>query len=375
MIVHQGSSTLTDAAQAVEQATASWPATASPQLVIAFSSTAQDPQTLASALYARWPAATVIGCSTAGEHLSGQHFNGALVLMGVESSQLRWEAALIPDVLACDEAQARQVVDELMARHGLDRDAFSTRDLFALLLIDGLAMREEQVTAHIADALDGIPLLGGSAGDDLRFERTFVLHQGRAHQGAAVLILGRSQVPFTLIKHQHFTTTSPSLAITRADVAARRVYEMDGYPAAQAYARALGVARHELTDALTFMHPLIFPCEGQLYVRSIMKIHEEDDSISFYCGIEEGMVLRVAGHEDMADALERALEGVQAELIIGFNCILRALEAGQRQQHEIICQAMARHARHVIAFDTYGEQLNGLHINQTFVALALHASA
>ena len=47
------------------------------------------------------------------------------------------------------------------------------------------------------------------------------------------------------------------------------------------------------------------------------------------------------------------------------------MESDRTDSHEDICQVMNRRSRHVIGFDTYGEQLDGLHINQTLVALAL----
>ena len=44
--------------------------------------------------------------------------------------------------------------------------------LFAISLIDGLSYAEEPVTVAIDRGLDGIPLVGGSAGDNLEFKTT-----------------------------------------------------------------------------------------------------------------------------------------------------------------------------------------------------------
>ena len=56
--------------------------------------------------------------------------------------------------------------------------------------------------------------------------------------------------------------------------------------------------------------------------------------------------------------------------MLGINCILRALEAEQLAQHECIAALMSKNADCYAAFDTYGEQLGGLHINQTIVGIA-----
>jgi hypothetical protein len=316
----------------------------------------------------------VAGCTTAGEHLSGEHHRGALVLAGIVSPKVRWTTTVVEDIAAFDQSEADAASQRLFADLGVDQSWFDPRELFCLTFIDGLSMKEEMVVSMVAEALAGVRLVGGSAGDDLQFRETAVITSGRALTNAAVLVLAHSKTPFEIIKHQHFVETSRTVAITRADVAARRVYEMDGIPAAQAYARALGIDRSQLTDDLTFSNPLTFSCRGELYVRSIQKVHD-DDSISFYCGIEEGMVLDLGGRTSMVGALRDDLSKVAGEskkfdFLIGCNCILRALEAEAGSSHPAIGDALTSVCKASIGFDTYGEQLDGLHINQTLVALA-----
>ena len=107
-------------------------------------------------------------------------------------------------------------------------------------------------------------------------------------------------------------------------------------------------------------------------MRGIQRFNE-DGSITFYCGIEEGMVLEIADHKEMVRALAQELEGSEtADFMIAFNCIQRAMESDRTDSHVDICEVMSKHSRYMIGFDTYGEQLDGLHINQTLVALALH---
>ena len=188
-------------------------------------------------------------------------------------------------------------------------------------------------------------------------------------------MLACSREPHQIVKHQHFSAKGTSLVITRADVAQRRVYEMDGYPAVEAYARALGLSAEQVDDDVCFMNPPTFVYDDEIYVRSIQRL-EADRSIVFYCGIEEGMVLSLGGHEEMVDALDRDLQALRedqrpADLFIACNCILRALETEKRGLFPAIGKALSGAARHVIGFDTYGEQLNGLHINQTLVGVAL----
>lgn len=376
MEVFQGSSRRTDPGAAVAEALEGWTLGArKPDLILAFASTRQDPDALSRALRERFPEALIAGCSTAGELIDGAHLNGSVVVSAIVSPEIRWAAVIAEDLGSFDAARARDLSDELLRALDLTRDRLDTRRHFCLTFIDGLSMKEEGVVSLMADALEGVPLLGGSAGDDLAFSATAILTGEGAKRGAAIFVLGESETPFEIIKHQHYRTSPKSLVITRADVAARRVYEMDGYPALDAYARALGLAPADVTGDVTFLNPLTFTCNGEIYVRSIQRV-EPDRSIIFYCGIEEGMVLTIGGHEHMESALERDVGALKArtgkaDLFIACNCILRALEAEKGGHHEALGKILQSLSRKVIGFDTYGEQLNGLHINQTLVGIAL----
>lgn len=379
MRVFQGKSQHADAREAVDEATAGFDLADAPDIVLAFSSTKQDPDAVVAALAARFPASKVIGCTTAGEILDDGHAKGALIVSAITSPTVRWAVRVVKELGALDEARARAVADELFAELGTSRERVDPDHHFCLTFIDGLSMKEEHVVSVMADALEGIPLIGGSAGDDLTFTGTKVFANGEALSGAAVFVLGDSKHGFEVVKHQHYKTTPRSVVITKADVPNRRVYEMDGLPAVEAYGRALGLRPEEVTADVCFMNPLTFLYGNQIYVRSIQRI-EPDQSIVFYCGIEEGMVLGIGGHEEMVAALDRDLsalarDGGRADVFIAFNCILRALESDKRSLFDDVGRALSKAAKHVIGFDTYGEQLNGIHINQTLVGLALRGAS
>ena len=359
---------------AVAEGTACWEA--QPQMIFAFCSPKIDPEGVAAALTERFPGTPLAGCSTAGEHLGSEHSTGSLALVAIYDSSLSWATQLISDVSTLNESRATKSVDELFLKLETERDLIEPDRHFALLLIDGLSMIEERVVAILADALEGIPLAGGSAGDDLNFERTTVFNESGALQGAAVIVLGeKGRAQVEIMKHQHFEITPKALCITRATPESRTVQEIDGYPAIEAYAAALGIAPQDVTNEVAFLNPVTFSCNGQLYVRSIQQLHP-DGSMTFYCAIEEGMVLEVGSHGDMSQELRRDLGALgetlgKADLVIGFNCILRALEAEKTQMTGSLASILQTHTEAMIGFDTYGEQLNGLHINQTLVAVAI----
>ncbi len=376
---HRGLSHEADAARAVAEATRTW-AHASPDVVLAFSSTRQAPDAVHAALAARFPTSLVVGCTTTGEHVDGAHARGSLTLAGLTTPNVRWTAETLTDLAHFTPERAKAAATRAFETLGVDPAQLDPRELVAVLFIDGLSRREEAVAAAVSDALDGVSLVGGSAGDDLAFQRTHVFGPGGAATDAAVLLVGRGPAGFfRIVKHQHFTTRPITLAVTKADPAQRRVYELDGYPAAQAYARALGIPRERLDGEASFLNPVLVTVQGQRFVRSVQAIHD-DDSLSFYCAVDEGWVFDLAGHQEMVDALRADLEhftrgGRRPAFLLAFNCILRALEAEKRGLHESLGALVGGAADAYVGFDTYGETLDGLHINQTFVALGLDAAA
>ena len=51
--------------------------------------------------------------------------------------------------------------------------------------------------------------------------------------------------------------------------------------------------------------------------------------------------------------------------------MLRRVEAEQKQKTHALSQIMAKNR--VIGFSTYGEQINGMHVNQTMTGVAIFA--
>jgi hypothetical protein len=370
----EGTSAKTDGAAAVAEATELWEET--PQMLFAFCSSSQDADEVARALAERYPGVPMAGCSTAGEHLSGVHSQGALVVAGLCDTGVDWVVDSFEGLGELDDAAGQEFANRLFERHGTDAESIEPNDFVALLFVDGLSLAEERVSAALAGGLAGVPLAGGSAGDDLAFKKTTVICNGTAKDDRAVIVLARSRgTKFRVVKHQHFTVEPQMLAVTKADTAKRRVDELDGYPAAEAYARALGIELATLDGDASFLHPVTFSCDGEIYVRSIQSVNE-DGSLSFYCAIEEGMVLQLGSHHDMKTALDDDLECLSSgvDFLLGFNCVLRALEATGGNRWDELGDSVRSVSKSSIGFDTYGEQLNGLHINQTLVAVAFSAN-
>jgi len=253
-------------------------------------------------------------------------------------------------------------------RHfGKPMSEMGVQEYVGIILIDGLRGTEEKIMDQIGD-LTQVTFIGGSAGDDLKFEKTHVYANGRAYTDAAILALLKPGIGFDVIKTQSFKALDKRLLVTKADEAAREVIEFDHRPAAQAYADAVGVP---VAEAGThFMsHPIGLMVGNEPYVRSPQQI--KDGSMVFYCNVLEGMELSVLESTDIVADTRKAIEDKKNELkdisgIVNFHCILRTLELEAKGQTEGYGKIFSDIP--TVGFSTYGEEYIG-HINQTSTML------
>ena len=341
-------------------------------VTVVFTSPQHDLCTLGEELTRHCPG-PVVGCTTAGELTPSGYASGTITGFSLAGTEL----VAIPIHIAPLASASRAMIEATLAdtRRTLDEALrrLPGASAFGLLLIDGLSIMEEHVVAVLATGLDDLPLIGGSAGDDLRFGRTHVLANGAFSQDTAVLVLFVTTLPFTTFKTQHFRATHERLVISLASPERRLVHEINGRPAAQEYARLVGVPEASLGPELFSNHPLMLRFGGEYYVRSIQKC-DADGTLTFYCAIDEGVVLRL-GHgenlvKNLADAFSVAHQTVShTALTIGCDCILRRIEVFSKQLQAEVNSILA--ANQVVGFSTYGEQFGSLHVNQTFTGIML----
>ncbi len=312
----------------------------------------------------------VLACTTAGQLGQLGYQKGGMTAVSLTSPELRVTPYLITPLAEC---QARASEAAFTAMSGL-LERGSER-AFGLVLTDGLSRTEERLAASLYQSLGTIPLIGGSAGDELAFEGTYVYHDGRFLRDAAMFALFDTTLPFTTFKVQHVVPGRHKLVVTSADPEQRVVVEFNGEPAAEAYAEALGVEIEELSSLVFSKNPLMLLSGGDHYVRSVQRVNP-DHSLGFFCALEEGLVLTIGEPSDPLLALQRGFDQVHEkigvpEVVLGCDCVLRRLEFEQMGNSAEVGALMARNQ--VVGFNTYGEQYNAIYVNQTLSAVALAA--
>jgi len=371
-IIRRGYSLSADPATAVRElhAAIAQPSTA---LAVFFCSSTYDLEALGAELHARFAGVALIGCTTAGEITPMGFQEGTICGFSIGGPGSKAAIARIDCLADCPISAGFSAGEELMARFAQRGTPATEANTFGLLLIDGMSAREEVLLSTVHWAMGDIPLLGGSAGDDMRLTNTFLYHNGKFSSNLALLCLVQTSAPFRAFNTKHFRGTAEKLVVTRADPDRRLVLELNAAPAAAEYARVIGMNLADLTPESSSDRALMVKIGGEYYVRSIQKVGT-DGSLTFYSAIEEGVVLTLATPGDMVQDLRDLFGALRGEigvpqLVIGFDCVLRRMEMERRQIRHIAGGIMADN--NVIGFATYGEQYQAMHLNNTFTGLAI----
>lgn len=342
-------------------------------LVLFFCSAEYNLQELAQALEQGFGGIRLVGCTSAGEVTPQGYGRNCVTALGFDHRHFSIATGLIDEMEHFSLIDAQQMVERLVGTCRSNSLAPIKGHSFALTLLDGLSSREEMVLAALSAALGDIPHFGGSAGDDNYLNRTHVYHGGAFHSGAAVVVLVNTWLDFEVFTTHHIQPRQEKLVVTGADSGQRRVFELNAEPAAEEYARLIGVPVAALDYRVFAAHPLAVRIHDQYYMRAVQRVHD-DLSLSFYCAVENGIVLTAMTPGPLLPNLHELFDGLHQRLgpllmTIGCDCFLRRLELEGQHSLELV-GAFLREQR-VIGFNTYGEQFNGMHINQTFTGVAI----
>lgn len=320
------------------------------------------PETLESTdalatLRERFPAAEIVGCTTAGD-IAGTEVReqGAVATaLRLEETAVRVAAADLPDAQHSREAGLHLA------------EALRADDLVHVLTFaEGLAINGSEFAAGLRDALPPtVAVTGGLAGDGDRFGRTLVCHGGGLHERSAVAVGfygSRLRVGFGSMGG--WDSFGPERLVTRAE--GNVLYELDGESALQLYKRYLGPHAAELpASGLRFPLSLRTDTGDERVVRTILGVDESEGSLTFAGAVPTGSSVRlmkanidrlVDGAHGAASASRERVGGQPPEVALLISCVGRRLVLRQRVEEELDSVRDVLGARAVLCgFYSYGE--------------------
>ncbi|MFO0579644.1 MAG: FIST N-terminal domain-containing protein [Polyangia bacterium] len=377
-------------ADAVEQQLGDAP----PVLILAFASTQQPLSELLPGLRRRFPKATVLGASTAGEFTERGDQKGAVSLFAL-AGDYRVYAGCGTGLRADVESAVTQAAAQLPAR------VYGYPHRTALLLLDPLAGRSEEATLILSALLgEDVPVAGGAAGDDLHLKATHVGLNEQVLSDGLVVAEIFSKAPLGVgVCHAHRPLSSP-LLVTRAE--GSLVHEIEGRPAwdvwiehTREHARHSGIdvdglgAAASGSEGTQAVGAFLLRYEAGLLTGSALKLRAplsklEAGALGFACGIPTGTVIRIAESDPESQLASTRLAAVRSRENLGgrepagalvFDCICRNLILKDRFGAAVRSISEELGGVPIAGFETYGEialevgDMSGFH-NTTSVVLS-----
>ncbi len=312
-----------------------------------------------------------LGCTTAGE-IADKYYSNSLVVLIFNTDSFAIHTELINDVQSFNLSEAMKIAGNIENNLRFSQQ-FSSGKMFGFLLTDGLSLKEEKVTSLLYQVMGDINIVGGSAADDLELQQTFVYFDNKFYSNAAVIVTIEVKDDFDVFRMQHFEPTGKELITTDVDFEKRIVKEINGEPAALAYANINGLNSENLDNMDFSMYPLMLNIADEWYIRSISHV-TADNGLQFYCAIDSGLPLSIAVGKNLVQRLENEIEKIEKkykriDFTLGCDCIFRRLEIFNKGHVKQVEKLLKRIK--FIGFSSYGEQFNGIHFNQTMVGVVV----
>jgi len=322
-----------------------------PTLAIVFSSIAHDLKEL-GAIFAKHDI-DVFGASTAGEILNDGVHEESIVAMLLDIGREFYSLGMFEG----KDKSSLQVGQNIggWAKTFYDNPAF-------MVVSGGLQANGEHIVNGIVSAIGRqVPLFGGLAGDDLKFQETSVFSASQVtSNGVTALVFDGNVIGLQGVAFSGWKAIGTSKTVTRAD--GNIVYEIDHEPAQDVYIKYLNLSK-DTTAPASFAgeYPLaVSRDDGSSVLRAIMVINE-DKSIVYAGSVPEGAKVRFGmapGIEIVDQAIEQMSEfkgqTSRSDAIVLFSCKARQLALGPLVEDEV---AGVRKLWDVpmVGFFTYGE--------------------
>lgn len=252
------------------------------RMVMFFTTSKLPQEDLAKGLKSLFGDADILGCSTAGEIISGQMLKESVVVMVFDSASISDVKIEVVEGLKQGN-NVNHAFESFEEYYKTPMRGLNTNEYVGVILADGMTGAEEGLMERIGD-LTNVLFVGASAGDDLQFKATYVIANGRVYENAAVLALIKPTNGFDILKTQSFTKLDKQLLATDVDEASREVIMFNNKPAAKAYAEALGVEEEKANEHF-MTNPVGLMIDGDPFVRSPQQI--VDGKMKFYCNIKK----------------------------------------------------------------------------------------
>jgi hypothetical protein len=352
-----------------------------PDALIVFASSQHDYVPLLEAIQNSCRPGALVGCSSAGEFVSGDRGEGSASVVGIRSGVMRFTAGLGRNLSGDRHAAAAEIASSFQ---GLSTHQYPYRA--ALLLADALAGYTDDFIEQLSVAtLGNYRFFGGGAGDDAQFTKTHVFCGTEAFTDAAVALEILSTKPIGVGVSHGWEPASEPLRVTQAE--GSTVISLNAIPAAEVFeehAESTGQRFDRSAPIPFFLHNVLGIETGSGYKLRVPLAVLENGAIGCASDIPAGATVRImkTTTQSAAEAATRAvnsalgdMRGTPPEVALFFDCVATRLRLGGDFGKEMDAVQSALGKIPYVGCNTYGQiaraegQFSGFHNCTATVAL------
>lgn len=246
----------------------------------------------------------------------------------------------------------------------------------------GLDLDGQQLVNGIKEKTDeNIVVFGGLAGDDGKFEQTYVFNEfGSTDSGASVVVFDNEKIELSGVATSGWVGLGMGLTVTKSE--GNVVYTIDNKPALDIYLENLNISIDDM-PAIGVEYPLLIKRDDNIdALRAVTGIDTEKRSLLFAGSVPQGSIVSfsISPGFDVIDhtkakVMQFAEHNDKTDLFLLFSCVARHLSLGPMVDEEIKFVADKWNVP-VAGFFTYGEIGTNLNkscdfYNQTFTLVSI----
>ena len=333
-----------------------------PDLIIIYSSVVYDQEKMLAGANAAAGGAMIVGCSDAGEITEHGVTSNQVAAMAFSSDQMKFVTGLGQGIKGNEHKAG------MAAALDVKNKAPEAPKMF-IMLSDGLSGNGTSIIRGIQEVLgEHLPIMGGSAGDDFKAQKTYQYYGDKVLNDAVVGIGLCGKFTYAVGVEHGWEPIGLPMKVTKSEN--NIIKEIDGRPALKIYEEALGKTKEELmktlvTIAMYYPLGMSVPGSDDVLIRYISATNDQEELIAA-AEVPEGSEVRLmlCGAEKALWSSKKAAENALAQLkgstpkaILIFSCIARLLLLGSRVNEEItpIQEVLGKDVP-LLGFYTYGEQ-------------------
>jgi Uncharacterized conserved protein len=304
-----------------------------------------------------FPGVVTFGCTSFEEYSGCKLYDGSIAAMAFGPDAFDEFVVTVADDIEHNPDGINNALTRLEKDLAKDIATLDYTEYFGLILFDGDPVKNiDTIIASSGDRSD-IVFIGGCASDHFTHSDTALFLNGVKYNRAAMLAIIKPKKPFALFKTQNAVSTGKEFMVTGSDEDRKILKTLDGRPAVEVYAEALGLKPEQLTPSILGRHPLGIVNFNEPFLRAIDSL-VPGGGIRLIYPLEEGVPVSVFSTTDLIETTAHSLAEKHKEIgpfraVINFDCALRSIVL--KNSGDLDKYGKLFGDAEMIGFSTYGE--------------------